>query len=118
MKGCIEMIRIVNLRNYVANNNEVLIKIDRSSVLGNPYYMKDESMRDLVCDKYQSYMDSIVCNYLNSANELVPREQNYVMELNRIIQLVRQGKNIALGCWCYPKRCHGESIKKLVEQYK
>lgn len=97
------MIRIVNLKNYKPLPNEILIKVDRSSPVGNPFYMKDESMRDEVCNKYDiyynkqigknttftSYIETIFTNYLNS--------------------------DIALGCWCYPKRCHAETIKRFVE---
>lgn len=43
-------IRIVNLKNYSLNTGEVLIKVDRSSPVGNPFYMHDKSERDEVCN--------------------------------------------------------------------
>lgn len=95
------MIRIVNLRNYSLAPEEILIKVDRSSVLGNPYHMHDESMRDKVCDKYAEYFNSTIDN---------PKShQSFLKELNRI-KLLAENNNIALGCWCYPKRCHAETI--------
>ena len=48
------MICIKNLRNEKPNN-AYDFKVDRSSVLGNPYYMFDECMRDDVCIKYEMY---------------------------------------------------------------
>lgn len=51
------MVRIVNLRNYRASADEVLYKVDRTSAIGNPFWMKDESKRDEVCDKYKVYFD-------------------------------------------------------------
>ena len=39
-------IRVVNLRNYVKRENEELVKIDRSSVFGNPFYMKNEREKE------------------------------------------------------------------------
>ena len=49
-----KMICIKNLRNEKPNN-AYDFKVDRSSVLGNPYYMFDECMRDDVCIKYEMY---------------------------------------------------------------
>lgn len=45
------MIRVVNLKNYVERNGEILFKIDRTSPVGNPFYMKIEKERDEVCEK-------------------------------------------------------------------
>ena len=52
------MIRVGNLRSLKLMKGEVLVKVDRSSVLGNPYFMKDESKRDEVCDKYEVYFNN------------------------------------------------------------
>ena len=35
-------------------------------------------------------------------------------EIDRLVGLVRGGKDIYLGCWCYPKDCHGDVLKKLI----
>jgi len=99
------MIRVANLRNLNLKKGEVLIKIDRSSVLGNPYYMKDESMRDEVCDKYVIYFNK-------KLNDL-----KFMIELKNIYKLSKSF-DIVLGCWCYPKRCHGLTVKLWIESYK
>jgi hypothetical protein len=93
-------IRIVNLKYYTPEDDELLIKIDRSSTLGNPFYMSNEGSRDEVCDKYQIYFDKIIKEGQNS---------HFINELRRIYRLSKT-KNIALGCWCYPKRCHAQTI--------
>ena len=98
------MIRVVNLRNYSPINGEILIKVDRSTVLGNPFMMRTESERDLVCDKYAHWL-----------NEQVKTNRPICDALNQIWSLAKRGNYIALGCWCAPKRCHGDYIKQLVE---
>lgn len=98
------MIRIVNLRSYSLKENEVLIKVDRSSILGNPFYMKYESMRNTVCEQYDTYFKN-----------KVQTDDNFMRELNRIKELAKT-YDIALACWCYPKRCHAETIKTYIEQ--
>lgn len=35
-------------------------------------------------------------------------------ELDRIIELAKNN-DITLLCWCYPKRCHAETIKRYIE---
>lgn len=95
-------IRIVNLRTYKPVSGEVLIKVDRSTPVGNPFYMKDESMRDEVCRRYDSHFPLYMQN--NKA---------FSDYINHIVDVAKK-HNIALGCWCYPKRCHAETIKAYI----
>ena len=104
------MIRIANLRNVKLNPNEILIKVDRSSILGNPFYMHNESERNSVCDQYESYFNNII------AHKNDPNNTAFMNELRRIYKIAKNN-DIVLGCWCYPKRCHSETIKRFLEQY-
>lgn len=96
-------IRIVNYKNYTTASGEILIGIDRRTALGNPFVMKSEADRDAVCDKYEEYIREAV-----KTNERVQKDLNYIKDK------LKNGFNIALGCWCVPKRCHGETVIKLV----
>lgn len=98
------MIRIVNLRNYKPVVGEVLIKVDRTSPVGNPFYMSDESKRDEVCDRYEDYF----------YHELSHTPKFF--QMIRDIADTAKTQNVALGCWCSPKRCHAETIKNYVEE--
>lgn len=106
------MIRIINLRNYQLKENELLIKVDRSSVLGNPFPMhnKTEEERNRVCNQYEIYFNKII------NNKDLEQNQKFMNELRRIYILAKK-QDIALGCWCYPKRCHSETIKAFLEQF-
>jgi len=68
-------------------------KVDRTTPLGNPYIMRSESQRDIVCDRYIKNL-----------------EKNISMEALKPLILAYS--------WCSPKRCHAETIKKLLEAYK
>ena len=96
------MIRVVNLRDYAPVTNEVLIKVDRSSIVGNPFYMKDESQRNKVCDEYEIYFKSKMLNSLPF--------QAFVKNIKN----VSKESDVALGCWCHPKRCHADTIKNYI----
>ena len=52
-------VTIKNLR-FSKPEHEWQVKVDRSSVLGNPFYMANESQRDKVCDKYETYFNWIM----------------------------------------------------------
>ena len=99
------MIRIVNLRNYKLNVDEVLIRVDRKTVVGNPFYMASETQRDLVCNQYQEYFD-----------KKIKSDENFLSALRDIYKIAKV-HDIALGCWCYPKRCHAETIKTYIESF-
>ena len=99
------MIKIGNIKTYKKDDDYISIKIDRSSPLGNPFYMQDESKRDYVCDKYEEYFN----NKIND-NDIV-----FMKELDKIYNLAINN-DIVLLCWCSPKRCHGETIKRYLEK--
>ena len=97
-------IKIGNIRTFVPDGS-IAIKVDRySSPLGNPYYMRDESKRDSVCDDYEEYF-----------NAMMYTDNRFINEVNRICKLA-ETNDITLLCWCAPKRCHAETIKKYIEQ--
>lgn len=101
-------IRIINLKNYKLNENEVLIKVDRTSPVGNVFFMHNESERDEVCDKYDEYFNNIVIKDI--------RKDTKFMDYLRYIYKIAKKQDVALGCWCYPKRCHAETIKSFIEE--
>lgn len=99
------MIRIKNLRNekpYAPWQ----VRVDRSSILGNPFYMPTEAQRDEVCDKYEAYFE-----------ESFRMNEQFKEELRRLYKLHKQYGILELFCWCAPKRCHAETIKKFLERW-
>lgn len=71
------------------------------SKLGNPYFMKDESERDMVSLKYEKW-------FYKNLDSLLP-------ELHKFIKIYKRYGQLNLFCWCAPKRCHAETIKKWLE---
>ena len=101
------MIRIVNLRNFSLKEGEVLYKVDRSNKgLGNRFYMHNESERNLVCDKEKEGFDSAIEN----------KDEVVLNELRKIYKIAKV-HDVALGCWCFPKRCHSEVILEFIKKY-
>jgi hypothetical protein len=76
-----------------AKDNERFQQIDRWSDWGNPFLIGGDGNRDTVCESFKVYF-------------------NLKLELN---QKVKQLKGKALGCHCYPLRCHGDHLKQLAD---
>ena len=76
------------------------VKVDRSSILGNPFSMTSEKDRDLVCNKYEVWFYN------------VNKERQIQSELNRLEEILSKYGKLNLFCWCSPKRCHAETIKE------
>jgi hypothetical protein len=95
------MITLMNLRKEKPSQ-PYDVKVDRTSVLGNPYH----GDREDTCDKYAEYFPPKTKNDLEFAREL-----------RKIIALHKQYGQVRLFCWCVPLRCHSETIKSFLEGY-
>lgn len=83
------------------------VRIDKGhSILANPYYMHSEEERDEVCNKYRDYF------YQN-----VHHNYAFTEALRNLYRIAKKYGKLELFCWCYPKRCHGETIKKFLMKY-
>ena len=76
-----------------AKDNNRFQQIDRWSDWGNPFLISGDGDRDTVCESFKIYF-------------------NLKLELK---SKVKQLKGKALGCHCYPLRCHGEHLKQLAD---
>ena len=98
------MIFIVNKHRHstdMRQNNAVKIYCGRGSPLGNPFQLTVDSSRDQVCDRYQAYFDK-------------HKTPGMIQQLGYILAVATEG-DVALECYCAPKRCHCETIKAHIE---
>jgi len=103
-----------NMKNKYDPNH--IVRIDRTSVLGNPFglspFKNQVAERNRVCDKYEEYFNGIIHRY-TSNQSLSEFDKAFIEELYRIYTL-SQNDTIYLACWCCPKRCHGETIVNFI----
>lgn len=95
---------IKNLR-FSKPTNAWQVRVDRASVLGNPYHMENESQRDYVCELYEEYFTA----------KMSDTSSIFYKEVERLYSIFKQYGKLELFCWCTPKRCHAETIKKYIE---
>ncbi len=80
-----------------AQANDYFIRIDRNSkIFGNPYHIDLDGSRDEVCKLYSAYAWTKP-SILNAINKLDIEKK-------------------VLGCWCYPEKCHGDSLFDMNEE--
>ena len=77
-----------------------------ASNLANPYYIGEHGTRTEVVEKYKIW---IIDAY--------KRKGIVTNEINWLIDLHKQNKNIFLLCWCAPQACHGDVLKDMVEKF-
>lgn len=85
------MPKVFNLRGeYPAD----AVKVDRSTIYGNPFLIGGEWTRDMVCDAFDEWV-------------MKPEQAG----LRAIAKHELKGKNLL--CWCAPKRCHASTWLKI-----
>lgn len=90
---------VVNLRDYQGVDLEAaeIVKIDRTTIFGNPFIIGRDGTREEVIAKYKHW-------FWNRIKE----DWNFERE---VISLW----GYKLGCWCKPLACHGDVIKAFLE---
>jgi hypothetical protein len=87
---------------YIGRENRKYMLAE--SPLHNPWPLQKESDRTELLAKYKRH----------HWGELKRRHSPARLEVFRLVRLARQG-DVHLGCFCKPKDCHGDLIKKAVE---
>ena len=89
------------------------IKVDRSSPLGNPFPMDMATgeSRDIVCDKYGVWF----VKQLTTDRDDPTYNKLFNTELGRLERIYEKYRKLELFCWCAPKRCHAQTIKRYLE---
>lgn len=102
------MITVVNKYKHTPTKNDVYI--GRGSVLGNPFTsIKDKTtLAEFVCDSREESVESFR-KYIDE--KIASKDKKICDELNRIYKI----QDVNLVCFCKPKSCHGDEIKKIIE---
>lgn len=81
-------------------------KVDRTNkILGNPFFMETENKRIEVCEKYEKWI----------IKKLKDNDPLTIKEFKKMYEIYKKYNKLRLFCWCYPQKCHAETIKKILE---
>lgn len=81
-----------------------IVNVARPSILGNPFPMESEADRAKVIAEFEDWLRKEW-----KKNGAVRRE------LEALAERARNGEKLALQCWCSPKACHADVIKRAIE---
>lgn len=87
--------RVVNV-----NEENYDVYVGRGSVWGNPFKIGQDGTREEVINKFIDYYNGPSMAALKMRNKI------------RIL------KNKVLGCYCYPKKCHGDFLMREAKRLK
>ena len=90
----LNMNRDLHLLKY-ATDKGLYVRCDRFSEWGNPFVMGADGDRDTVCQNY---------------------EEQYLPFKPSLLSKIETLKGKALGCHCFPERCHCETLKALADE--
>jgi hypothetical protein len=93
------MIRIVNENDFDGEG----IYVGRPSVLGNPFVIGKDGNRSQVIKKYIVWL-RMQCESRGPVKR----------ELMKLARMYRKKGKLTLVCWCAPKACHADVLKKVI----
>lgn len=101
-------VRVISVRGFVGDRGLVCY-VGREccgwpgSVLGNQFVIGRHGDRSSVIQQYKAWLWGELC-----------RGGQVRDEVFRLVELVRGGHDLLLGCWCHPLECHGDVVRDCV----
>lgn len=106
------MITVKNKYTSKKDNNDIYI--GRGSPLGNPFcHLEIENTKaEFKCETREDAIN----NFEKYINEKIKLKDSLICnELNKIYLMAKK-QDVNLVCFCKPKSCHGDVIKKIIEK--
>jgi len=106
------MIKVKNKHKSKPDKNDIYI--GRGSILGNPFTHFDlnKTKAEFHCNSREESIKNFENYLIDKINKNDPKICD---ELNRIYLLALK-QDINLVCFCKPKSCHGDIIKKILDE--
>ena len=76
-------------------------KTGQLSKWGNPYSHKEETLAEFKVE---------------TRDEAVKKYEEYLLQNEELMLSLYELKYKTIGCWCKPKSCHGDILKKYVDR--
>ena len=111
MKG---KVQVVNKYKHEPTDNDVYI--GRGSLFGNPYSHVPSSRENVtMCDSREDAIQKYKKHFNIIMGSCGCRYKDFKYAIRELIMKLKIGEDINLVCFCKPKTCHGDIIKKYIE---
>ncbi len=77
--------------------------VGRPSALGNPFQIGKDGGRGEVIKKYRAWLA-----------ERMLQDSPQRQEIERLAKQLKEGRELALACWCAPLPCHADVVKEVL----
>jgi hypothetical protein len=111
------MVEIINLRTCKDWGKPGDIKIDRTTIFGNPFPIghciengkHKHYTRDSCIERYEQYLiaDQLI---------IINGKQYNPIKVKQELKNLSNNPPLRIGCWCFPLNCHGSIILKYIER--
>lgn len=95
------MAELINIKNKSTFSGEGEY-IGRGSPLGNPFKISEDLSRHMAIHRYAVWFK-------------INLDGMYIHEINRLFTILCSKQKLTLICHCFPKECHGDIIKQVLE---
>ena len=105
------MLKVLNMSEEAERTDWVdfIVRIDRSTLWGNPFIIGVHGDRDTVCDAYLYWLN----RWINDKVEVKIPVGARVYSNKWVVENLDFLKGSSLVCWCNPERCHGDTLLRL-----
>ena len=101
-------IKIINHHQLCFDDNEY---IGRGSPLGNPFSHKENTRAAVVVESREKAIEMYAKYLLEQIQE---GNQSVIDEMDRLAHIAMSKGKLVLRCYCAPKPCHGDVIRKVL----
>ena len=101
-------IKIINHHQLCFEENEY---IGRGSPLGNPFSHKENTKAVVVVESREKAIEMYAKYLLEQIQE---GNQSVIDEMDRLAHIAMTKGKLVLRCYCAPKPCHGDVIRKVL----
>ena len=107
-------INVVNVYKHKPTKNDVYIGRGKGSVLGNPYTSR--VLKNTKAEFQVETNEEAVAKYEEYIlKKIEEKDEAICNELNRIYKIAKTD-DVNLVCFCKPKPCHGDVIKRIIDE--
>ena len=113
MTGSVTVISIYKKQDIPYSPLNLFVYIGRGSYLGNPFtHLSKETKATHICTTKAEAISSYEVWLLS---KLKAKAKNIRYAMNLIWLMANRGFRVHLECYCAPRSCHGDVIKKIID---
>lgn len=71
---------------------------------------------DIYIGRGNKWENPFIIGKNGTRKEVIKKYEQYILNNKKLIGEIHELKGKVLGCWCKPKKCHGDILVKIVEK--